>query len=550
MKRSEWFFILCLLLFAAGLRIIGIAYGQPIPEYEPTNTALNRVNENIPIQPDEYMFLARPIRMVVTRQLNPKFFANPSFLMNLNFFTILLTNSVEGLTYEDIEGVSERSITPFPLYVVSRTYSVLGGLVGVAAIYAIARRIAGPEGAMGAGLLAATAFPLVQHGHYMTTNSIAMGFASVAIWASLTCLYRPRWWMYLLACIATGFAAGSRYNAVLVAGLVGVTGLILIYRRHSWKTVVAGWLLVPAVFTFTTPHIIFDTEFFISQVQYILSEYLLGVDAAFTTPYGLFFEYRYLILFGLGAPAAVIALIGILGALRQSPPLRRLLDSNSPLLIVLLLGAYILPYSLVVLRTVRPGHSDQLLVPILPAFILLVGIGTAWLYKHIRLPSTVLAPALALAITAIPLVLSVTLVRQFEREDTRYMMQAWIETHIPHGSIIHLNGPYNVPLDAAHYEVTQNFGGDYVPLESLRAAGVEYMVMSDAWQFDAERSHEIVSLETLQEIRDYVASFSGLPVIASIERPQWTGYDWMMHTATIWHHPGLTVYCLICSSGE
>src|SRR5690606_13047121 len=108
--------------------------------------------------------------------------ANPSFLMNLNFFTILLTNSVEGLTYEDIQGVSERSITPFPLYIVSRTYSVLGGIVGVAAIYATARRISGHQGAMGAGLLAATAFPLVQHAHYMTTNSIAMGFVSVAIW--------------------------------------------------------------------------------------------------------------------------------------------------------------------------------------------------------------------------------------------------------------------------------------------------------------------------------------------------------------------------------
>src|SRR5690606_32959452 len=131
--------------------------------------------------------------------------------------------------------------------------------------YATARRISGHQGAMGAGLLAATAFPLVQHAHYMTTNSIAMGFVSVAIWASLTCLYRPRWWLYLLASIAAGFAAGSRYNAVLVAVLIGVVGLILIHRRHSWKTVVVGWLLVPIAFTFTTPHILFDTEFFISE---------------------------------------------------------------------------------------------------------------------------------------------------------------------------------------------------------------------------------------------------------------------------------------------
>jgi hypothetical protein len=213
----------------------------------------------------------------------------------------------------------------------------------------------------------------------------------------------------------------------------------------------------------------------------------------------------------------------------------------------LLLTTYILPYSIVVLRTVRPGHSDQLLLPVFPAFVLLVGMGTTWLYKHIRLPSVVLAPVLALAIITIPMGLSVTLVRQFECEDTRYLMQAWIETHVPYGARVHLNGPYNVPLDSTHYTVTQNFGGDLVPLADLRADGVEYVVMSDAWYFDAERSREIASSEHLQEIRDYVASYAVMPVIASIDRPRWTGYDWMMHTATVWHHPGLTLYCLSCA---
>ena len=539
LNRTELAFVVALLLLGAGLRLIGVENGAPDLNDFPTVAARGMVPYDLPIQPDEYVEVARPYQMLVSRHPNPQYFENPSFLINLNFFTILLTGEGKGMTVAGWKGIDEREHAPFRFYVIGRTYSALFGLLAVAAIYALTRRIAGRKAALFAGLLVAVAEPLVQHAHYATPSSLAGGFASVAIWAAVLSLYRPRWALFALAGIAAGLAAGNRYNAAAVSIVVFVAGLIWLCRdRRRWRTVLLGWFLFPATFVFTTPLIIFDTAKVLQDFRFVLNQYVSGVGIDVTTPYGLFYEYRYLIIFGIGIPAALAVLVGLFAAWRTRP--RHLLRENSALLVVLIIAAYIIPYSLVVLTTTRPGHSDQILVPVIPAFALVAGIGAAYLAGNRRW----LTPIAALILIAFPLTLSVQLTRQFTRTDTRYLMQQWIYQHLPRGSHLQLTGSYNIPVDETWYPPTLNFFGDNTTLDQMRVNGIDYVVVSDALIHDQDRSSEIIPPEFWDRMHDYFATFDTLPLVAHIDRAKLLGDDWMMYTASVWGNPGLSVYCL------
>ena len=82
----------------------------------------------------------------------------------------------------------------------------------------------------------------------------------------------------------------------------------------------------------------------------------------------------------------------------------------------------------------------------------------------------------------------------------------------------------------------------------MRAQGVDYVVLSDAFYHDVERSAEIAAPGYVAQIQAYLAPFEALPEVAQIDRPVMLGDDWMSYTASVWHNPGMTVYCLTAAS--
>ena len=55
MRRIDWLAATVLLLFAAGLRIIGISFGQPNPDYFPSYAPYGMVHEQLPVHSDEFL---------------------------------------------------------------------------------------------------------------------------------------------------------------------------------------------------------------------------------------------------------------------------------------------------------------------------------------------------------------------------------------------------------------------------------------------------------------------------------------------------------------
>jgi hypothetical protein len=554
---AEWFFIIALLLFATGLRMVGISNGQPDPQYARSTYPKQMINVQTPLQPDEYFHTTIPLAMLIKHDLNPHWFEYPSGFMYFNFATFWLTGSGQGISVADWAGKSSRVYAPFTLYVLVRGYSVLGGLLAVAAAYGVARLIAGQFAAAAAGMIVAVSFTMVQHSHYATQSSVCTGLAAVSIWASVACLYGKHSTMRLLMLsgVTAGLAAGTRYNAAGVAIVVFLVGCVLLYRhraRHMLWSVIVAWIAVPAAFLFTTPYAIFDFQTFIKDFSYLTGQYASTAQNILplfvVSPLkGLWINYQYLTTFSLGIPATICAILGVWVAWRRRPAPTDFLRLNTITLAAAILLIYMAAYSFVVLRNVRPADGDHLLMLVIPVCGILAGVGADGLYQNVRLPKVVLAPILIALLGTVPLSLSLQWLRLQTQPETRYQVQGWVYQHLPLGAKIHLSGPYNVPLDNADYPTKQTFGDGIVSLDDLRAGGFGYLIYSDGSAFQTSRWTK--DDPYLQKQLEFKALLDrSFPRIASIERPTWSGYDWGMNSAATWHNPGLVVYCLTPAS--
>ena len=553
MRPIDWIAVTILLLFAAGLRIIGISYGRLDPDYFPSYAPHGMVHEQLPIQPDEFLSVAIPVNMALRNQLNPEFFNYPSFIINTNYVVFQLTGAINELSLTDRDGYSFRAFAGFPLYVIARMYSVFGGMLMLACAYAVSRLVAGRFTALFAGLLVAVSFTLVQHSHYIKPATLSTGWMMLATWACFASLYcktnGQREHLYILAGVATGLAATTRYNAVAVAMIVVPVGLVLLYRfrtRRMLRCVSLAWLAIPLVFAVASPYVLRDFEHFVNDFSVIVAQYKAPgqVPEYFVVDQwiGLAYMLVFIALFSLGIPAVICLGLSLI-PMGQNLPLGYSLRRNNILLYVMLIGLMVLAYALVVLRTIRPGHSDHMLIPILPFIALLSALGANWLLENLRFPKRILVPALGFILIFQPLVLSVQVVRMFTQPDTRHIMLQWIHDNIPAGASFFLNGPYNVPLDESIYPNEPQF----VNYASSLPGGQDYdfMVYSDAIAFDVLRSHTIVPSDIVEQQREYLRYLDETyPRVAEIYRPSWTGSEAMMNMAAFWHNPTLILYCL------
>ena len=211
-----------------------------------------------------------------------------------------------------------------------------------------------------------------------------------------------------------------------------------------------------------------------TDVRFISNQYLTG-EGGFATVspfYGLALEWQYLITFSMGVPAMLLAVIGVFHWGKK----RNVFGG--------VLLVYVLIYSLIILRTVRPNGADQLLILLIPSVAIVVGGGASWLANRVN--QRWISAGLLIAVVAIPLSLSIQLISQFKQDDNRQDVLDWVNTNLPDNASVYLIGPYNVPLDSDNFEWTQVFQEDDM-LDEIQA-DFDYLIVSDA------RQHNILAL--------------------------------------------------------
>jgi hypothetical protein len=113
---------------------------------------------------------------------------------------------------------------------VARLGALFWSLLLLGSVYAVARELCGPRGALVSFVLMAFCPTLIAHSHYVTTDAIAacLMFLSVAAYRGFFRSLSLRWAVY--SGILTGGAMAAKYSSVLLLPTLGLLALVHIAR--------------------------------------------------------------------------------------------------------------------------------------------------------------------------------------------------------------------------------------------------------------------------------------------------------------------------------
>ena len=314
-----------------------------------------------------------------------------------------------------------------------------------------------------AALLLAVAPLMVTNGVFITPDMYSAFFTAAGLLMAIAILRRGARRDYVLAGVAVGLAAGTKYNAVLVAVSV-VLAHVLGHRgrvdtasasgaprdpgsrmeRMSLRPVLLAGTVAVVVFLATTPAALFDFGEFYHQSTFIAHGYATvhvpGTPASPMTYYVALYADQ-------GVIFAVLGVIGILSLFgrwwRES----------------LIMWAFVICY--VGLIGIQKTAFSRDLLPAMPALAVLAALGlvtgserlgtitwpTEWVW--------LIGVALALGGLAQPVAASLRVPNQLQ-ERPRFEAQSWIYHHLPNHSII-LEDSYGPFIQPLRYRTLETF---------------------------------------------------------------------------------------------
>src|SRR5687767_4131024 len=264
--------------------------------------------------------------------LNPHYFQNPATYTYLVHIALWLRG------FDDIE--SQYLADPSDIFETARLVAVGLALLGVAGIYAVARRLWGTfEGLAAASVLAFAVLP-VAYSRYAVTDVGVLLPMSVTVYALVKIYEEGTRRYYAYAGLGLGFTVAFKFTAGLVLVPILVAVALRAWRgRQGVREVVTGLAIVGvlavAVFAVTNPYFLLDLDEAIDELRsqrFAAGEVKPGQVEE--NPYGFYLSSLTWAL-GWGALAAVAA--GIVLQLRRDRT-RTLLLALFPLLLFAYLG--------------------------------------------------------------------------------------------------------------------------------------------------------------------------------------------------------------------
>jgi len=401
-------------------------------------------------RPDEDVAINLAVRTLT--DLNPHFFHWPSL-------TLYVFGGVIGIAH--VFGIvpdPSPSIRP-EHFILARIVVAAAGTVTLVVLFRLSRRVAGDATALVAAALLAVAILHVRESHFAMTDVLM----TLLVTTSLALLLRAveetdarralRW--FAAAAVAGGLATSTKYNAAAVAASMGAAQLLVFARSGRGMTRPRAWLpsivyaaLFIGAFLLATPYAVLDYQAFTTDVLFDLTHLSggHGVDLGRGWTYHLMRSLPY----GMGVPAFVAALVGIVPFVRRHRQAALVLGSFCAALYVSIGGG----------RTV----FFRYILPLVPVLCLVAAVGvqeaSAWLSSRMQMARAAsLVVVLALTVGS-GLVNCIWFDALLARTDSRVIAAAWLEKQLQPDHTLH---------DA---------GGTYVALDLSRAA-------FHHWDFDA-----------------------------------------------------------------
>lgn len=317
------------------------------------------------------------------------------------------------------------------------TARVISALFSTAAVWAmagIALRLAGRGALLATAVAAGLSTPLIQWGHFGTTES-ALVFLVAALW-----LQALRWMrgevttarMGAVTALLLGLGFGLKTTAAAMA-VIPLTALILQGRPDMLRLKVLAWAVPLAVILAlaSTPSLIFATEDWLATMRFENGVVQGTVPAFWTRQFeggsGPLFQLRQL----WGATDGAGLLLAFAGLLLMPPAVRRL--ALPGLVFALVYAALTFGWH---------GAFFRYLAPILPVVLVLAGVGAARMVQHV---GSHFAAALALAGLAVMALTGLDLAASYQARDPRLVAEARLVELAREGDIVAIE-PYDTPL--------------------------------------------------------------------------------------------------------
>jgi len=404
-------------VLGAALRFYALGFGLAYPHARPDESTAIGVASGI-----------------LAGDLNPHFFNWPS----LTLYVFAAAFGIARFAGVALTGVSYTLI--------ARTVVALAGTATALPTAVIGRSLGGrPVGTI-AALFVAVAPLHVRDSHFATTDVLMTLLATVSVALAMRALDTGRRGLFAAAGVAGGLATSAKYSAGAIVALAAAAPAI------AWAVVfVSTWAVG---FLAGTPYALLDVPAFSGDVSYERAHLSAGHTVLLGR--GWLYHLQTTLPHGLGLAIFAAAVCGI--------PVVALRYRRKALAPALFAAAFFL--SIGAGRTVFFRYALPL-VPIACVFAAAaVHAAAGSIGARAKLPSSALAPALAIAIAVPSFSQSVQLVRLLSRTDSRALAAEWLAPRLrPEHTLHDSGGDYTrlyLPSVAFHEwrfdPVTRSFG--------------------------------------------------------------------------------------------
>jgi len=337
--------------------LLGITWGLPGPTHL------------FSYQPDEYFSLQAALNLL-NGDPNPHFFNYPSLYLYLAAAPCLFHFGLGGIRPELPDILRAFTLD-------ARLMTVLLALVTVGAAYGAAARLGGRRAGLLAAAIVAVAPGHVLYSHFAAVDVPLACFVTLAAWAGIVLLDDQRWKVVILAGLACGASAATKYNGalVLVAPLIALA--IWLWRSpkpRPWRAALlrgAAIVLIAAVaFAVLSPYVFLDWPKASHDIAFEMRHMREGeYPAKAADPCGWWFHLRALDC-SLGGRVPLVALVALCAV-----GVRRTWPQSLPVVLLALLW-----FAIVGSTGVRYARYGLPLVPLLavPAAVAARGATSTW----------------------------------------------------------------------------------------------------------------------------------------------------------------------------
>jgi 4-amino-4-deoxy-L-arabinose transferase-like glycosyltransferase len=403
--------------------------------------------------PDEPVNLQIIQHMLASHDPDPHAFLYPSLMYYINVAVALIFVSLPAaLTGHEVQYLEPLSIAMGSTFApdanavaMYRLVSICGGLLAVFLMYRIGARARDTSTGLIAAALMAVSPLIVDDCRHVTPDSYVVLFELLTLMASLAILSTGRWSAYVMAGIAIGATAASKYNGAVVCLFPVVAHLARngFSLRSLAPLLLAGVLSVVAFFA-CCPYLIIDHAQFLHDLDYQRRMYG-GSHAGMEGDAFSWYAGEIVVTTGF---ALVLALLQIADGIRRRWAVTWVIG-----LFAVVYFAFICLFQL---------RNDRTLLPVIPCLLVLASIfvmrlaqGDGLLPNAPANTRRMLAVICVIAMSATPLGVTVARTLQLTRTDSRTTAREWIEANLPEHAVVAVES-YSPYIDYRRFQIVRS----------------------------------------------------------------------------------------------